>query len=143
MSVKEALYTAEVSAMGGRSGQVKSNDGFFDMPVTMPEGMGGTGKQETNPEQLFAAAYAACFSSALKEVTKMDKDVNQDNVRVTVKVSIAEDEADGGFALSAQVLGAIPDVAREKAEEYVRKAHEVCPYSKAIRNNVPVEIGLQ
>ena len=132
------LYTATVTATGGREGRILSEDGTLDHPVSMPKSLGGSGAPGTNPEQLFAAGYAACFGSALGLVARMKK-VQVGTVQITAKVSIGKTDA-GGFGLAVELHGHFPDVSREQAEELMNAAHGVCPYSNATRNNVEVKL---
>lgn len=132
------LYTATVTATGGREGRILSEDGTLDHPVSMPKSLGGSGAPGTNPEQLFAAGYAACFGSALGLVARMKK-VQVGTVQITAKVSIGKTDA-GGFGLAVELHGHFPDVSREQAEELMNAAHGVCPYSNATRNNIEVKL---
>jgi Ohr subfamily peroxiredoxin len=132
------LYTATVTATGGREGRILSEDGTLDHPVSMPKSLGGSGGPGTNPEQLFAAGYAACFGSALGLIARMKK-VHIGTVQITAKVSIGKTDV-GGFGLAVELHGHFPDVPREQAEELMHAAHGVCPYSNATRNNVEVTL---
>ncbi|SEW50984.1 organic hydroperoxide resistance protein [Chitinophaga arvensicola] len=136
----EKLYTAHATATGGRNGHVKSSDGVLDLEVRIPKEMGGSGGAYSNPEQLFAAGYAACFDSALNLVIRTQK-VTAGTTTVNAEVSIGKNN-NGGFGLSVKLQVAIPDVAPELAQELVEKAHQVCPYSNATRGNVEVELAL-
>lgn len=136
----EALYTALATATGGRNGQIKSSDGVLDLEVRMPKALGGSEEGYTNPEQLFAAGYAACFDSALNLVSKMAK-ANTGTTTVTAEVSIGKTD-NGGFGLAVQLDVNVPGVDLEKAQELVAKAHEVCPYSNATRGNVEVTLNV-
>lgn len=136
----QALYQASATATGGRNGQVKSSDGVLDLEVRMPKELGGTGGAFTNPEQLFAAGYSACFDSALNLVIRMQK-VTTGTTSVTAEVAIGKNDA-GGFGLSATLKVHIPGVEREVAQALVEKAHEVCPYSNATRGNMPVTLEI-
>ena len=131
------LYTASATATGGRSGRVLSADGVLDLPITVPKGLGGSGETGANPEQLFAAGYAACFGSALGLVARMQK-VNLGTVKITANVSIGKDES--GFGLSVELVGHLPDLERSQAEALLSAAHQVCPYSKATRGNIAVTL---
>ncbi len=131
------LYTASATATGGRSGRVLSADGVLDLPITVPKGLGGSGEPGANPEQLFAAGYAACFGSALGLVARMQK-VNLGTVKITANVSIGKDES--GFGLSVELVGHLPDLERSQAEALLSAAHQVCPYSKATRGNIAVTL---
>ncbi|WP_066625529.1 organic hydroperoxide resistance protein [Rufibacter roseus] len=134
------LYTAEVTATGGRNGQVKSSDGIIDMPVRLPEGLGGKGGA-TNPEQLFAAGYAACFQSALMLVAGKQQVKLDENSTVTAHVSL--DQMDnGGYGLAVQLDVKVDGVEKSKAQELVEQAHEVCPYSVGTRGNIEVKLNV-
>lgn len=131
------LYTAEATAWGGREGRVQSSDKVLDLELCLPKGLGGPGDEKTNPEQLFAAGYAACFHSALKLVAAGDKlDVSES--AVTARVGIGAD--DKGFGLTVELEAELPDLDQAVAEDLVRRAHEVCPYSNATRGNVEVTL---
>ena len=135
------LYTAKATATGGRSGSVKTDDGLLDFQLAVPTEMGGKGGA-TNPEQLFAAGYAACFGNAVIHVTRRDTDKVRDNdIDVTGEVSLLPGEQ-GGFRLAVTLDVAITGVEQAKAEEIVRAAHQVCPYSNAIRGNVDVQFNV-
>jgi len=132
-----ALYTAEATATeAGRNGHVRSSDGFIDQDLAMPKKLGGPGGA-TNPEQLFAAGYAACFNSALQLVARREKLTITDS-SVTARVGIGPNLQ--GFKLKVSLLVEMPGVGREQAERLVAKAHEVCPYSNAIAGNVKVDL---
>jgi osmotically inducible protein OsmC len=131
------LYTAEATAWGGREGRTASTDGLLDVTLTVPKELGGPGGA-TNPEQLFAAGYAACFHSALKLIGRRDK-VNVDESAVTARVGLGMNEA-GGFNIAVELEIEIPDVEPSVAEDLAEKAHQVCPYSNATRGNVEVKL---
>jgi osmotically inducible protein OsmC len=132
----QKLYTTTVHATGdGRNGHVQSDDGLIDTDVRHPKELGGTG-DATNPEQLFAAGYAACFHSALRLVGQREGiDVSGTEVSATVSLGMLPS---GGFGIAAELDVAVPSVDRATAESLVAKAHEVCPYSNATRGNVDV-----
>ena len=133
-----ALYTAAATATGGRNGKVISSDGVLELEVRTPKEMGGAGGAFTNPEQLFAAGYAACFDSALSHVIRATK-AKTGITTVTANVGIGKNDADGfGLVITLEVN--IPDVEQSLAEELVAKAHTVCPYSNATRGNVEVTL---
>jgi len=132
------LYTATVTSTGGRDGGVKSDDGLIDLQLALPKGLGGPGGK-TNPEQLFAAGYAACFHSALKMLAGQQKLSIHDS-RVVAEVGIGQ--KDGGFSLEVDLHVSLPGVGAETAESLIRAAHAVCPYSNATRNNIPVRLAL-
>jgi Ohr subfamily peroxiredoxin len=137
----EPLHTATVTAKGGREGFVKAErGGVIDLPLTMPKALGGKGAgQGTNPEELFAAGYAACFESALRLVARrQDRELPQD-VSVTAEVAIGKDGEDG-FALAVKLRGRLPGIDRNEARELMEAAHQACPYSNASRGNLPVEL---
>jgi lipoyl-dependent peroxiredoxin len=135
----KVLYTAEATSTGdGRNGHVKSSDGRLDFDLAMPPALGGNG-EGTNPEQLFAAGYSACFHSALRGVSRR-AGVEAGDSTVTAQVGIGpEGEA---FGLVVTLVIHIPGLDREKARELAEAAHQVCPYSRATRGNVSVELRL-
>ncbi|TRZ42807.1 organic hydroperoxide resistance protein [Robertkochia solimangrovi] len=137
----EALYKATATTVGGRSGHVTSDDGVLDLKLEVPKGLGGAGGEFTNPEQLFAAGYSACFGSALQVVAKKHK-VDPSDFEVTVTVEIGKDPDDGGFLLSVIIDGYFPGVDLETGEVLINEAHEICPYSKATRDNIDVTLNL-
>jgi Ohr subfamily peroxiredoxin len=132
------LYTAEATTKGGRNGHVATSDKLLEFDLSVPKGMGGPGKAgATNPEQLFAAGYSACFGGAVDFVASRDK-VKIGDVTVTADVSFNAD--DSGFFISVVLKTGVAGVDHATATELVHKAHEVCPYSKATRNNVKVDL---
>lgn len=134
----ETLYTAKATAKGGRNGHVTSADGALDADVRVPKEMGGPSGSYLNPETLFASGYAACFDSALSLVIRTEK-VQAGETSVTASVSIGK-TGNGGFGLSVKLEVEVPGVDKDKAQELVNKAHQVCPYSNATRNNIDVEL---
>ena len=136
----KTLYTAEVSATGGRSGHVKSTDGVIDMPVTVPEGLSGKGGS-TNPEQLFAAGYAACFQSALLLVAGKQHIHLEKDSTVTARVSLNQLD-NGNYGLSVVLDVDVKGLDKEEAKKLVHQAHEVCPYSVGTRGNINVELNV-
>ena len=136
----EKLYQTSVTVKGGRNGHVKSDDGVIDMPVRMPEGLGGQGGAYTNPEQLFAAAYSACYDGALNLVARMER-IKLKETSVTANVAIGKNES-GGLSLEVQLDIEIPEIEKSLAIELAEKAHKVCPYSLAVRNNVDVKLNV-
>jgi Ohr subfamily peroxiredoxin len=134
----EILYTAEATAWGGRKGRAASSDGVLDVHLTVPKALGGAGEEGTNPEQLFAAGYAACFHSALKLVARA-AGVDARESAVTARVGIGPPSPDElRFGLHVELEGEIPDVDPEVVAELMAQAHQVCPYSNATRGNVEV-----
>lgn len=136
----KTLYKAQATATGGRNGQVKSSDDVLNLEVRMPKELGGTGGAFTNPEQLFAAGYSACFDSALNHVARMQK-IEIKDTEVTATVGIGSIPS-GGFGLEVALEVKIPGVEREVAQKLLETAHQVCPYSNATRNNIEVSLTL-
>ena len=134
----KAIYTAAATATGGRNGHVISDNGVLDVQVRAPKAMGGANDDYTNPEQLFAAGYAACFDSALHHIIRQEK-VKTGETSVTAKVSIGSIE-NGAFGLAVELVVNISEVSKEEAKRLTERAHQVCPYSNATRNNVEVKL---
>lgn len=133
----KVLYTANVTSTGGRDGRATSDDGLLDVKLAPPKELGGAGGA-TNPEQLFAAGYTACFIGAMKFVGGRDKIAVPANVSVTANVSIGPRE-DEGFGLAVKLNVSLPGLDRAVAEDLVARAHKVCPYSHATKGNISVE----
>lgn len=137
------LHTAIVTAKGGREGYVKAAKGVIDMPLTMPTALGGKGEgQGTNPEELFAAGYAACFESALRLVARQRDLELPDCLAVTAEVTIGKDE-EGGFQLATTVRANLTGLDGALADELMLAAHDECPYSKATRGNMQVDLAAE
>ncbi len=136
--LEKRLYTATATATAGRDGRVKSDDGHLDVAVVPPRALGGSGAG-TNPEQLFAGGYAACFGSALGLVARAQK-MATGPVSITANVAIGP--VGKGFSLAVELIASIPELPREQAEALLRAAHEVCPYSNATRGNIVVDLRL-
>ncbi|HZG04911.1 MAG TPA: organic hydroperoxide resistance protein [Streptomyces sp.] len=135
----DVAYTAVATAEHGRDGRVASDDGKLDVVVNPPREMGGSGAG-TNPEQLFAAGYSACFQSALGVVARRERrDISGSTV--TARVGIGRD-GEGNFGLTVELVGSIPGTDRETALELMKKAHEVCPYSRATAGNIEVTLDV-
>ncbi|OWK97163.1 organic hydroperoxide resistance protein [Kaistella haifensis DSM 19056] len=134
------MYTTSVTAKGGRNGHVKSDNGIVDLEVRMPKALGGANDDFANPEMLFAAGYSACFDSALNRVIMLSK-TKTGETSVTAKVSIGQIE-NGGFGLAVELDVNIPGVSLEEAQELTDKAHQICPYSNATRNNIEVKLSV-
>jgi Ohr subfamily peroxiredoxin len=133
------LYTAEATATGGREGRVTSSDGNLDVQLSVPRELGGPGAAATtNPEQLFAAGYAACFHSALKLIATQ-RNLPAEDSAVTVRVGLGA-TGGGAFGLSVVLQVHLSGMSQEDAEALAARAHEVCPYSNATRGNIPVEL---
>lgn len=136
----KTLYSAKVTTDGGRKGQTTSDDGVLDLQLSMPKSLGGEGGAYTNPEQLFAAGYSACFGSALEMMAKNAKiDLGDYSVTATIDLGQTEEK---DMELSAILDIYIPDIEIEKGEELINEAHEVCPYSRATRDNIDVTLNL-
>ncbi|MCH0540669.1 organic hydroperoxide resistance protein [Streptomyces sp. MUM 203J] len=136
-----ALYTA-VATANGREGRAVSSDGQIDLPLGLPKALGGSG-QGTNPEQLFAAGYAACFASAMNSIARQDK-IDVKDVSITAEVGIGKDETEGGFGLAVVLRAELPDhLQGEPGRELLEKTHAYCPYSKATRGNIDVRIVVE
>jgi lipoyl-dependent peroxiredoxin len=138
MTTIEKMFTASATATGGREGHVSSSDKVLDLEVRIPTAFGGPGGLYTNPEQLFAAGYAACFGSALNVVIANAK-VKTGTPKVHAHVSIGK-TPEGGFGLAVQLEVDIPGVDHALAQELAEKAHQICPYSNATRGNILVEV---
>ena len=134
----EILYTAEATATGGREGHARTSDGRVDVDLDVPSEMGGKGGPGTNPEQLFAAGYAACFQSALIRIA-FGRKLDLTGSRVTARVGIGPVN-EGGFGLAAALDLDAPQVGHDEAFELMRRAHEACPYSRATRGNITVTL---
>lgn len=133
----KALYTTRASATGGRDGQASTDDGLLSVKLAPPKELGGPGGA-TNPEQLFAAGYAACFLGAMKFVGNRDKIAVPAGVSVTAEIGIGPRDDGGGFGITAALTVNLPGMEPAAAEDLMARAHVVCPYSHAIRGNVEV-----
>jgi osmotically inducible protein OsmC len=137
----QVLYTASATATGdGRNGHVRSSDGVLDLDLAVPKEMGGPGGSLPNPEELFAAGYAACFHSALKTVARARK-ITLADTAITVDVGIGPN-GQGGYQLTAAIEAEVPGVDPAQARELLEQAHQVCPYSNATRGNIEVDLTL-
>ena len=133
------LYTTTMISNGGRDGRVFSPDNTFVQNLATPKEMGGQGGNDTNLEQLFAAGYSACFNSALSLILSQNK-VNDANPEVEITIELIKDETDNGFKLAADIKVTLENISQEDAEKYVEQAHQFCPYSKATRGNIDVQL---
>jgi osmotically inducible protein OsmC len=137
----KTLYEATSTAEGGRSGYVKSDNSPIDFNLSVPKSMGGKGGDGANPEQLFGSAYAACFGGAIQAVAKSKGiDIDDENISVAAIIGFCQEEE--GFFLEATLDCYIPGVNQETGEDLVEAAHEVCPFSKATRDNITVTLNL-
>ena len=132
------LYIAEATSTGGRDGKSRSSDGKLEVKLSTPKELGGAGGDGTNPEQLFAAGYSACFIGALKFVAGQEKKALPAEASITAKVGIGQ--IPGGFGLEVELTISLPGIERAVAEELVAAAHQVCPYSNATRGNIDVRL---
>ena len=138
MSLDKVLYRAQATATGGREGRAASADGVLDLTLSTPRELGGAGGPGTNPEQLFAAGYSACFIGAMKVVAAREKIALPAETSIEGVVGIGP--LAGGFGIEVELKISLPGLAREQAESLVHKAHAVCPYSNATRNNIDVTL---
>ncbi|NBE50205.1 Ohr family peroxiredoxin [Streptomyces boluensis] len=136
----DAIYTA-VATANGREGRAVSSDGQVDLPLAHPAALGGNG-QGTNPEQLFAAGFAACFASAMGAIGRQEK-IDVKDASITAEVSIGKD-TDGGFGLAVVLRAELPDhLQGDAGRDLLEKTHAYCPYSKATRGNIDVELVIE
>ena len=132
------LYTAVATAHGGREGRTRSDDAKIDLPLSMPKELGGGGGAGTNPEQLFAAGYSACFESALRLVARTQKKTLPAETSMTARVTIGSEGP--AFLLAVELHGHLPGISQEDAAGLMATAHQVCPYSAATRGNIEVKL---
>tara|TARA_B110000881_G_C18576847_1_gene519111 strand:- start:1123 stop:1551 length:429 start_codon:yes stop_codon:yes gene_type:complete len=138
--LQNIAYTAKATATGGREGTAQSDDGRLDVKLSTPKGLGGDDGQGTNPEQLFAAGYAACFIGALKFVAGQEKISLPKETYINSEVAIGAVE--GGFGITVKLAVSLGDMDKEKAQTMVDKAHQVCPYSNATRGNIDITLSI-
>ena len=136
MSLEKILYTAEAVATGGREGRAVSSDRALDVQLSTPRELGGAGGAGTNPEQLFAAGYSACFLGALKFVAAQSKVSLPADAQIVGKVGIGP--IPSGFGIQAELTISLPGMATDQARALIEKAHTVCPYSNATKGNIEV-----
>ena len=143
-SIKAAVYTAHAHTTGGRTGTSKTDDGRLSVTLDTPKAMGGNDGAGTNPEQLFAAGYSACFLGAMKAVARGEKIKVPEETTIDASVSFGENANEGakGFNIAVELKVTVPGFYKEDAEALVHKAHEVCPYSNATRGNVDVTLTI-
>ncbi|HEY0856582.1 MAG TPA: organic hydroperoxide resistance protein [Albitalea sp.] len=140
MALDKVLYTAHATSTGGREGSSRSSDGALDVRLSTPKELGGAGGPGTNPEQLFAAGYSACFIGALKAVGAKMKIAIPAETSIAAEVGIGPIPA--GFGIQATLNVSLPGIDRETAEKLVQAAHQVCPYSNATRGNIDVTLNI-
>ena len=143
MAIDNALYTAYATSTGGRTGTSKTDDGRLEVNLSTPRELGGDSGPGTNPEQLFAAGYSACFIGAIKAIAGRQKIKVPADTSIAAQVSIGPMTGkDGAFAIDVRLAVSIPGMDRAAAEKLVADAHEVCPYSNATRGNVDVKLSV-
>lgn len=143
MAIDKALYSARATSTGGRTGTSSTPDGRLQIELSTPKELGGDGGAGTNPEQLFAAGYSACFIGAIKAVAGRQKIKVPNDVSITAEVAIGPMSGkEGAFAIDVALAVTIPGMERAQAEKLVADAHEVCPYSNATRGNVEVKLSV-
>ena len=140
MSIEKVIYRAHATATGGRDGRATSSDGVLDVKLGLPKEMGGAGGEVSNPEQLFAAGYSACFLGALKHVASLEKVRIPAEAKIDGAVGIGQ--IPGGFGIEVELNISLPGIERSVAEDLVEKAHKVCPYSNATRGNIDVTLNV-
>lgn len=138
-----ALYTATATSTGGRDGRSVSSDEKLDLKLSTPKELGGAGGEGTNPEQLFACGYSACFIGAMKHVAGSKKIKLESDPKVTAKVGIGENTKGVGFAIEVELHIDLPGLDEDTKKSLVEEAHQVCPYSNATRGNVDVKLIIQ
>lgn len=139
----QAIYSATATSTGGRDGRSVSSDNKLDLSLSTPKELGGAGGEGTNPEQLFAAGYSACFIGALKLVASQQKIKLPADVNVTATIGIGPNTKGEGFTISADLEVNIPGVEASVVEQLVEAAHQVCPYSNATRGNIDVNFTIK
>jgi len=140
MALDKVLYTAQATSTGGRTGTTESSDGAIKLNLSTPKELGGAGGTGTNPEQLFAAGYSACFIGAMKAVAAKQKLALPADVSISADVGIGPIPA--GFGIQVAMAISVPGMPRDTAEALVKAAHQVCPYSNATRGNIDVALTI-
>ncbi|HEV7291609.1 organic hydroperoxide resistance protein [Devosia sp. RR2S18] len=142
--IKSPVYTAHASTTGGRTGTSATDDGRLSVTLDTPKEMGGNGGPGTNPEQLFAAGYSACFLGAIKAVARGEKVTIPDDAKIDASVSFGENANQGGkgFNIAVELKVTVPGMDRAQVQDLVEKAHQVCPYSNATRGNIDVALSV-
>jgi Ohr subfamily peroxiredoxin len=143
MAIDKAVYTAQATSTGGRTGTTESSDGKIKLQLSTPNELGGDSGPGTNPEQLFAAGYSACFIGAMKAVARMQKVTLPSEVSIKADVSIGPMSGKpGAFGIAVAMAVTVPGMERAAVEALVKAAHEVCPYSNATRGNIDVALSV-
>lgn len=140
MTQGKVLFSTQATAHGGRAGYIETPDHHLGVKLSVPQEIGGEGGVGTNPEQLFAAGYAACFQSAIGGIARRDK-ISFGSSRVTGVVGLVRDDL--GFALDVELRIVLPELTRERAQYMIDEAHKRCPYSRALQGNVNVRLTLE
>ncbi len=140
MKIEKVLYVGKAKATGGRDGRAVTSNQVVDVKLTTPKELGGPGEEGTNPEQLFAAGYSACFIGAIKFVASQEKISLPQDVSIAGNVGIGP--IPGGFGIEVELNISIPGMEKSAAENLVQKAHQVCPYSNATRGNIDVKLNI-
>ncbi|MDA9556196.1 organic hydroperoxide resistance protein [Vibrio sp.] len=135
-----SIYSTQATSLGGREGHSKSDDGRLDVKLSTPKALGGDDGAGTNPEQLFAAGYSACFIGALKFTAMQDKITLPSEPSITAKVGIGENDKGVGFTIAVEMKITLAGLEKAQAQKLVDKAHQVCPYSNATRGNIDVTL---
>ncbi|MCG1200781.1 organic hydroperoxide resistance protein [Staphylococcus epidermidis] len=136
-----SIYSTTMISNGGRDGRVFSPDNTFVQNLATPKEMGGQGGNDTNPEHLFAAGYSACFNSALSLILSQNK-ISDANPEVEITIELLKDDTDNGFKLGADIKVTLENMSQQDAEKFVEQAHQFCPYSKATRGNIDVQLDV-
>ncbi|WHI70267.1 organic hydroperoxide resistance protein [Staphylococcus epidermidis] len=136
-----SIYSTTMISNGGRDGRVFSPDNTFVQNLATPKEMGGQGGNDTNPEQLFVAGYSACFNSALSLILSQNK-ISDANPEVEITIELLKDDTDNGFKLGADIKVTLENMSQQDAEKFVEQAHQFCPYSKATRGNIDVQLDV-
>lgn len=141
--IKSAIYSAKATSTGGRVGTSATEDGRLSVTLDTPAAMGGNDGPGTNPEQLFAAGYSACFLGALKVVAGKNKTNLADDTSITATVHFGENAEGAGYGIAVDMEVNLPGVDATTATDLVEKAHQICPYSNATRNNIDVTLTVK
>lgn len=140
--MKSPKYSAHATTTGGRTGKSATDDGRLSVTLDTPKEIGGNGGPGTNPEQLFAVGYSACFLGALKAAAREDKVKVPDDAQIDATVQFGENADGPGFAIGVEMVISLPGIDRSQAETLVEKAHQICPYSNATRGNIEVRLSV-
>lgn len=139
----QAVYSTTMTSTGGRDGRSVSADEKFSLSLSTPKELGGAGGEGTNPEQLFAAGYSACYIGALKFVAGQQKMTLPSDLNVTATIGIGQNDKGAGFAISADLVVSLPGMDKDVAQKLIDDAHQVCPYSNATRGNIDMTTAIK